>query len=102
MTELRRCATWLRPCAHPHLVRVVDVRDTGDTIAVRYDWVDGLPIGIRQGHLDRMRALPVELRVQAVADLIAVHQYLDRRGRVAIDLYDESVLLDPDNGRATL
>lgn len=102
VANLRRSAEVYRALAHPSLVRLREAVDVGAGHALVFDWTDATPLGRQYDRSYVVRSLPAPARAAAVQQIYDFHVHAAARGWVAIDLYDGSVMLDADGGRATL
>lgn len=70
--------------------------------ALVFDWSDGVSLGRQYEQRARLDGLSVEKRAGAIQQILDFHVEVAARGWVAIDLYDGSILIDPDSGVVTL
>lgn len=98
----RRAAEVYRSLAHPTLVRLRESIAIGAGYALVFDWTDAIPLGRQYEQSGRIRALTPTQRADAVQQIYDFHVHAVRRGWVAVDLYDGSVLVEPSTGTVTL
>jgi serine/threonine-protein kinase len=94
--------------AHDTLIRLTDHFATDEGYACVFDWVEGEclhshwyfpPPGKYEDPRSpyyRFRQLPVQTRIQAMEQILNFHIEVERRGYVAVDLYDGSLIYDFD------
>ena len=104
--RLRRVVKVYADLRHENLVALRQSRETREGFAVVFDWCDGeclhphwqYPPPAKytdpRSPFCRFRQLPVEDRARAVGDIIDFHEHVERRGYVAVDFYDGSILYD--------
>ena len=98
---LRNAVRLARSTAHPALPRLRHVVEAPDGPLVVYDWVDGELIGAPRVRRDdpasayaRFRALGAPEAVAALDAVFGLHVELARRGWIACDFYDGSLIYD--------
>lgn len=102
VTGLRQAAEVYRALAHRTLVTLREAVDVGAGHALVFDWVDATPVGRQYERSQVVRSLGLRARADAVQQIYDFHVHAADRGWVAVDLYDGSVLLDPESGRVVL
>ena len=101
--SLRAAGVRYRALAHPTLVPLLESVDLGDGAhALVFPWVDAVCLGRQYGRRGVLDPLTRTQRADAVQQILDFHVESTRRGWVAVDLYDGSVLIDPTSGRVTL
>jgi hypothetical protein len=70
--------------------------------ALVFDWSDSVSLGRQYEQRARLDGLSVEKRARATQQILDFHVEVAARGWVAIDLYEGSILIDPDSGVVTL
>jgi serine/threonine-protein kinase len=81
--------------AHPHLIRLIKAEEVGGGVAAVFEWVDGECWG-RMYPLSREKFLQMSDRtkLEVFHDILDFHIHVAKRGYVAIDFYDGSVMYD--------
>ncbi|WP_123302792.1 serine/threonine protein kinase [Bogoriella caseilytica] len=102
VVRLRHAGQVHRDLAHPNLVTLREAVDVGSGHVLIFEWTDAVPIGRQYGRSDVVRSLAPAARAAAVQQIYDFHVHVADRGWTPIDLYDGSVMLDPDTGRVTL
>ncbi len=101
--SLRAAGVRYRALAHPTLVPLLESVDLGDGAhALVFPWVDAVCLGRQYGRRGVLDLLTRTQRADAVQQILDFHVESARRGWVAVDLYDGSILIDPASGRVTL
>ncbi|WP_405155972.1 serine/threonine protein kinase [Paenibacillus sp. FSL K6-0108] len=105
---LKSSASIYEDLAHDTLIRLKDHFATEHGYACVFDWVEGECL---HSHWDfpppakyddplspyyRFRQLPVKTRIQAMEQILDFHIEVERRGYVAVDFYDGSLIYDFD------
>jgi len=94
-----------REVAHPQVMKVMNSFTTEQGFALVYEWVDGEVLGSpafpgREGRSRpespyfRFRQLPLDKVIAVLNTVYDVHAYLERKGYVAVDFYDGSMIYD--------
>ncbi|HEX2857553.1 MAG TPA: hypothetical protein VHO26_08770 [Propionibacteriaceae bacterium] len=103
VASLRDAAGRYRALAHPTLLPLLESVDIGSHgHALVFPWSDAVCIGRQYGLRGVLERLAPARRAAAVQQLLDFHAEAARRGWVAVDLYDGSVLVDPASGRVTV
>lgn len=108
IARLRHAGEVFEELAHPSLVRLRDRRDIGATPTgepghlLVFDWTDAVPLGRQYDRVHEVRRLPLATRVDLVTQVFEFHAMAAARGWVAVDLYDGSVMVDLETGRAVV
>ena len=99
--RLKASATVYSDLAHPSLIRFVKAEEVGGGYAIVFEWTDAICAG-RQYPSSREAfiELPLEARVRVFEDVMEFHEHVARRGYVAIDFYDGSIMYDQVTGGA--
>ena len=85
-----------RDLAHPTLIRLQKVFDKGDGFGMIFDWEDGVCMGRMYPEMnEKFHALPTAVHLQVFDDLMQFLDHTARKGYVAVDFYDGSVMYDP-------
>ena len=99
---------------HPALIRLRGHYPVGGLYVAVFDWAQGdclhdhWNFDYYEAHPEvtpparRFKGLPVEKRLEACGVLFSFLEETARRGYVAVDLYDASILYDFDQGRTTI
>ena len=100
---LREAGARYRALAHPTLLPLLESADVGPGGHVLvFPWSDAVSIGRQYGRRSVLDGLTAVQRATAVQQVLDFHAEAARRGWVAVDLYDGTVLVDPVSGRVTL
>jgi len=103
VASLRAAGARYRALAHPTLLPLLESADIGTWgHALVFPWSDAVCIGRQYGRRGVLDGLAPVQRAAAVQQLFDFHVEVARRGWVAVDLYDGSVLVDPESGRPTV
>ena len=100
--QARRAGEVYRALAHPTLVTLREALDVGAGHALVFDWTDATPVGRQYERSHVVQSLDLSARVGAVQQIYDFHRYAVALGWVAVDLYDGSVMIDPETGRVVL
>ncbi|MCL2004441.1 MAG: phosphotransferase [Oscillospiraceae bacterium] len=80
---------------HPGLIRFLGAEEIGGGFATRFAWTDAPGVGrMYPAEHRRFMALPADQRVRVFEDILDFHTHAVKRGYVAIDFYDGSILYD--------
>ena len=92
---LRAAADTYRDLAHPSLIRLLAAEAVSGGYMLVFAWTDAVCAG-RDDPASRayFMALPTAVRMRVFEDILAFHRHAARRGYVAIDFYDASILYD--------
>ncbi|MEK3922395.1 serine/threonine-protein kinase [Paenibacillus sp. FSL K6-2393] len=108
ISNLKSSVSVYEDLAHDTLIRLTDHFATDEGYACVFDWVDGeclhshwyFPPPAKyedpRSPYYRFRQLPVETRIRAMEQILDFHIEVERRGYVAVDLYDGSLIYDFD------
>jgi serine/threonine protein kinase len=96
VTRLKSTVPVYRDLAHKNLIEYLWSEETGDGYAAAFAWAGGVCMG-KQYPAQRARFLsvPDRDRVLIFDAILDFHIYAARRGYVAVDFYDGSILYDP-------
>lgn len=94
---------------HKHVIKLVDHFEVDHGYAMIFDWFDGeclhshwsFPPPHKYTHPDspfyRYKQLPIEHRLESFKNILDFHVYVEKKGYVAVDFYDGSILYDFKN-----
>ncbi|WP_066186143.1 MULTISPECIES: phosphotransferase [Gracilibacillus] len=93
--RLRSIVPIYQDLAHSHLIKYVQAEHIGGGFAVVFDWVDGECMG-KQYPLTRRRfmQMPLKIKLNIFDDILSFHYHVIKKGYVAIDFYDGSIMYD--------
>ncbi|WP_053367671.1 serine/threonine protein kinase [Bacillus sp. FJAT-27245] len=106
VARLKEAALVYEELSHPHLVRLEDHFAAGGGYALVFDWFDGECLHMPdefpppkkytdpESPFFRFRQLPVEKRLEILDCIFEFHIFVEKKGFVAIDFYDGSILYD--------
>lgn len=103
VSNLKRIVPIYKDLAHPNLIKLVDVEEIGGGFAMAFEWVDAecmhpmYPMS-RQ----KFMQMPLETRFQVFDDILDFHAHVAKRGYVAIDFYDGSIMYDFNKGKTVI
>ncbi len=88
---------------HESLIDLLGAEDIGGGYAALFRWADGICMGrmYDQDHAEFM-ALPTEDRLRVYHEVLRFLDHVNRRGYVAVDFYDGSVMYDVKAGKTTI
>jgi serine/threonine-protein kinase len=80
---------------HPNLIKFIKGEEIGGGFAAVFQWVQGECMG-RMYPISRQKflQLPYSTRLQVFDDILSFHAHVIRKGYVAIDFYDGSIMYD--------
>ncbi|SCC34483.1 serine/threonine protein kinase [[Bacillus] enclensis] len=95
IAELKAAVHVYEDLAHPYLVRLIRSEEAGGGFAAIFEWTDGECMG-RMYPLSREKfmRMPDKTRLGVFSDIIDFHIHVIKKGYVAIDFYDGSILFD--------
>lgn len=89
--------------AHDTLIRLVKEEAVGGGYAAVFQWAEGLCMGRMYPLSSRVfQALPLTDKLNVFRDVLTFHIHVHRKGYVAIDFYDGSILYDPQSKKTTI
>ncbi len=88
---LRNAARIAQSCSHPALPALRQVIESPSGPMLFYDWVEG---GLVRSALQKVRHLPVGELLNLLSDVYDLHAELVKRGWIANDFYDGSMIYD--------
>lgn len=107
--RLKSSAPVFETLRHPHLVNLTTHFDVAGGCALVFDWFDGenlysrgasaSPFKPEHSYLPifRFKQLPVEQRLAVLKSIFEFHIHVEKKGYVAVDFYDGSILFDFKN-----
>ena len=80
---------------HPNLIKFIKAEEIGCGFAVVFEWTDGECMG-RMYPLSRQKFLqmPYSTRLDVFDDIVSFHVHVIKKGYIAIDFYDGSIMYD--------
>jgi serine/threonine-protein kinase len=88
---------------YPNLIRFIDAENIGGGYAASFEWTDALGMARMYPLVHRrFMALPIEKRMKVFEDIMAFHAFVAKRGYVAIDFYDGSIMYDFDDEKTVI
>lgn len=98
--RLKQAAPVYENLRHPAVIPFIEARQEGRAYMLVFAWVDAICMG-RMYPQDREQfmALPIETRREIFETIMDFLAYTHRKGYVAIDFYDGSILYDQENSR---
>nr|WP_245959401.1 serine/threonine protein kinase [Neobacillus piezotolerans] len=106
VARLKEAAPLYEELSHPHLVRLEDHFAVGGGYALVFEWFDGECLHMPdmfpppkkytdpESPFYRFRQLPLERRLEALDCIFEFHVFVEKKGFVAVDFYDGSILYD--------
>ncbi|MCL2775101.1 MAG: phosphotransferase [Oscillospiraceae bacterium] len=100
IANLKRTVPVYRDLAHPLLTKLINAEEIGGGFAMIFEWTDAECMG-KQYPVSREKfmQLPIETRLLVFDDILAFHAYAVKRGYVAVDFYDGSIMYDFSAGK---
>ncbi|WP_211745666.1 serine/threonine protein kinase [Paenibacillus sp. Marseille-Q4541] len=104
--RLKQAVPIYKDLSHEHVIRLTDHYEIEDGYALVFEWFNGeclhphwsFPPPAKyndpRSPFYRHRQLPIELRLQSLNSLFSFHVNVEKKGYVAIDFYDGSILYD--------
>lgn len=111
---LKNAVSLYHELAHPNLVKVVEEYPYNDFYVVVFEWVNGECLfdhwnfekykkdNALKSPKEKFRELPARKKIIMVDILFSFLQNINRKGYVAVDFYDGSILYDFMTGKATI
>ena len=95
IARLKSAVSVYRDLAHPCLTRLIEAEETGGGFAAVFEWTDGECLG-KMYPLSREKflQLPDRTKLEVFHDIVDFHIHVARRGYVAVDFYDGSIMYD--------
>lgn len=93
--RLKQASAIYMELSHPCLIPYHCSEKVGDGFVMIFDWVDAICMGKQYpGQREQFMALPQESLLDVFEAVLEFHRYVAKRGYVAIDFYDGSILYD--------
>lgn len=103
IANLRNASGLYRALAHENLIRLIDSFSVGGGWASVFEWTDAICLGRQYPEQHEVFIkLPVETRLKIYGDILSFQSFAAKKGYVAVDLYDSTVLYDVQNQRTVL
>jgi serine/threonine-protein kinase len=101
--NLKRAAPVYGDLAHPNLIKLVTSEEIGGGFAMVFEWTDAecMHPMYPRSRLKFMQ-MPTETRLQVFEDILAFHAHAAKKGYVAIDFYDGSIMYDFGNRKTVI
>lgn len=111
---LKNAVSLYEELKHPNLVKIIETYEYDKLYVAVFEWVDGECLfdhwnfeTYKKNHLlknpmERFRELPAGKKLAVVDALFSFLQNVNRKGYVAVDFYDGSILYDFATDRVTL
>lgn len=111
---LKRGVPLYQDLRHPNLVRLVEAYPYENFYVAVFQWIQGECLfdhwnfdaykkdRTLKSPKEKFRELPVEERLEAVEVLFSFLEHVNRKGYVAVDFYDGSIMYDFENHKMTL
>ena len=101
--RLKAAAQKYRDLAHPSLIHLIETRETGNGFALIFDWDDGKSVSIECPTVHKQfLSVPIAQKVRVFEEVMRFHKHAAKRGYVAVDFNDYSVLYDFNIGKIKL
>lgn len=106
VARLKEAAFLYEELGHPHLVRLDNHFAVGGGYALVFDWFNGECLHTPdkfpppkkytnpESPFFRFRQLPLEKRLEVLDAIFEFHVFVEKRGYIAVDFYDGSILYD--------
>lgn len=79
--------------AHPRLIQLLEAREMAGGYAMVFKWVQGISMGrMYPEEHRRFMSLPTKTRLRIFRELLTFLDHVHRKGYVAVDFYDGSVM----------
>lgn len=81
--------------AHPNLIKFIKAEEVGKGFAIIFEWTDGACMGkMYPTSRKKFMQMPDSIKLEVFNDILAFHIHVVRKGYVAIDFYDGSIMYD--------
>jgi serine/threonine-protein kinase len=101
--RLKNSAQIYKDLTHPSLIRFVGAEEVGGGFAVVFDWVDAICAHrMYPADYQAFRKLPIEVKERIFEEVLEFHVHAAKRGYVAIDFYDGSIMWDLANKQTVI
>ncbi|MBP3950925.1 phosphotransferase [Bacillus suaedae] len=81
--------------AHPTLITFIRAQEVGNGFAVIFEWTDGECMGkMYPASREKFMQMPDNTKLEVFEDIVAFHIHVIKKGYVAIDFYDGSIMYD--------
>lgn len=103
VASLKNASGLYKALAHENLIRLIDSFEVGGGWASVFEWTDAICLGRQypEQHAAFVK-LPTETRMKIYRDILRFQSFAAKKGYVAVDLYDSTVLYDTKNQRTLL
>ena len=103
IANLKRTVPVYKDLAHPNLIKYISSEEVGGGFAMIFEWADAEcmhPMYPRSRK--KFMQMPIEARHQVFEETLAFHAHVAKRGYVAIDFYDGSIMYDLGNRKTVI
>ena len=101
--RLRKTVPIYRNLGHENLISLRDSREVAGGYAMIFDWAEGISMGrMYPTEHQAFMALPTADRLRVFSDILDFLLHVGRRGYLAVDFYDGSVMYDPQTKKTTI
>lgn len=103
IASLKDASGLYKALAHENLIRLIESREMGGGWASVFEWTDAICLGRQypEQHAAFVK-LPTETRMKIYRDILNFQRFAAKKGYVAVDLYDSTVMYDVQNQRTVL
>lgn len=103
IASLKDASGLYKALAHENLIRLIESREMGGGWASVFEWTDAICLGRQypEQHAAFVK-LPTETRMKIYRDILNFQRFAAKKGYVAVDLYDSTVMYDVQNHRTVL
>ena len=103
IANLKRTVPIYRDLAHPTLIKLSSAEEIGGGFAVIFEWVDAECMhGMYPLSRKKFLQMPLDTKLQVFNEILSFHAHVAKRGYVAIDFYDGSIMYDFNNARTII
>lgn len=103
VANLKRTVPIYQDLAHTNLIKLVNAEEVGGGFAMIFEWADAEcmhPMYPRSRK--KFMHMPIETRYQVFEEILAFYAHAAKRGYVAIDFYDGSIMYDFVNRKTVI
>lgn len=114
INNLKECVAVYQDLSHPYLVKLLDHFQVGEGYALVFDWFESenlhphwtFPPPLKYNHPEspyfRYKQLPLSDRLKSFQSILEFHVHTEKKGYVAVDFYDGSILYDFENNETKI
>lgn len=85
-----------------NLVSLIDKVEINDGYASIFEWTDAECMGKQYQSRHKFFELPIEERINIIDEILEFHRFVNKKGYVAIDFYDGSIMYDFQKKKTTI